>query len=71
MLSYFRFESLTAAQSAKRLLQKHGLSASVRRDPQPNRKTGCAFALYVGGSPETARRLLQTHGYLSDPAQTP
>jgi hypothetical protein len=71
MLTYFRFESLTAAQSSKRLLQRNGFSASVRRDPKPDRKTGCAFALYAGGNPEAARRLLQSHGFLSDVANTP
>ncbi len=64
MLSYFRFESLTAAQSAKRLLQSHGLSAAIRRDPNPDRKTGCAFALFVNGGGQTAQRLLQSHGFL-------
>ena len=67
MLSYFRFESLTAAQSAKRLLQNHGLSAAIRRDPNPDRRTGCAFALYVADR-QAAKRLLQSHGFL--PAQT-
>lgn len=71
MLSYFRFDSLTAAQSAKRLLQQHGLSASIRRDPQPDRKTGCTFALYTGGNGETAKQLLQNHGFLSGAALLP
>lgn len=71
MLSYFRFESLTAAQSAKRLLQRNGISAAIRRDPDPDRHTGCAFALYAAGSEQAARRLLQRHGFLSGPADTP
>ena len=71
MLSYCRFESLTAAQSAKRLLQKHGYSPAIRRDPQPDRRTGCAFAVYVGGNAQAARDLLQRHGYLSGPAAPP
>lgn len=69
MLSYFRFESLTAAQSARRLLQAHGIAASVRRDPQPDRKTGCAFALFAGDG-RAAQQLLQNHGYIPGPAQT-
>lgn len=71
MLSYFRFESLTAAQGAKRLLQSRGISAAIRRDPRPDRKTGCAFAVYFSGSAQTARKLLQSHGYLPGSAADP
>ena len=68
---YLKMDSLTAAQSAKRLLQKHGIRAAVRRDPQPDRKRGCGFALFLFGGDEQAVRLLRAHGYSFETADAP
>ena len=71
MPSYLKMDSLTAAQSAKRLLQKHGIRAAVRRDPQPDRKRGCGFALFLSGGSDRAAELLHAHGYAFETAGTP
>ena len=71
MPDYLRMDSVTAAQSAKRLLARHGIPASVRRDPQPDRKRGCAFALYYAGDGGKAAQLLREHGFSFEPAKTP
>ena len=66
MQPYFRFDSLTNAQSAKRLLQRYGIASAVRRDPQPDRRHGCGFALFVSGNQRQAQKLLREHGFLDD-----
>ncbi len=71
MPSYLKMDSLTAAQSAKRLLQKHGIIAAVRRDPQPDRKRGCGFALFLPGGIDRAQQLLRAHGYSFETAGEP
>ena len=71
MLSYLRMDSVTAAQSAKRLLQTHGIASSVRRDPYPDRRRGCSFALFLSGDGERAAQLLQSHGLSFEKAETP
>ena len=67
MQPYFSFDSLTIAQSAKRLLLRSGIGAAIRRDPHPDRERGCGFALFVQGNMQQAQRLLDAHGLL--PAQ--
>ena len=65
MQSYFHFDSLTNAQSAKQLLARHGFSSVVRRDPHPDMHRGCGFAVYVRGNMKLAQQLLAAHGLLS------
>lgn len=71
MPGYLKLDSLTAAQSAKRLLQRHAIRAAVRRDPQPDRRRGCGFALFLFGDETRARELLQAHGFSFERAQSP
>ncbi len=47
--TYIKFESQTMGQKARSLLMKNGINSSLRRNPNPNRKQGCNFALFVRG----------------------
>ena len=47
--TYIKFESQTMGEKARRLLMQKGISSTLRRNPNPNRKEGCNFALYVHG----------------------
>lgn len=49
LYTYIKFESQTMGEKARRLLMQKGISSSLRRNPNPNRKEGCNFALYVHG----------------------
>ena len=47
--TYIKFESQTGGEKARQLLLSKGISSSLRRNPNPNRKEGCNFALFVKG----------------------
>lgn len=59
----FTFRSLTAAQSARRLLQSEGIRAVLGRTSRQQSAHGCAYALRVNEkSGIRALRVLQAHG---------
>lgn len=45
--TYIKFESQTLGEKAKALLEKNSIKARLKRNPNPNHKEGCNFALYV------------------------
>lgn len=47
--TYIKFENQTAGEKARQLLLAKGISSQLRRNPNPNRKEGCNFALFVKG----------------------
>lgn len=47
--TYIKFESQTAGEKARQLLAARGIASNLRRNPNPNRKEGCNFALFVKG----------------------
>ena len=47
--TYIKFENQTAGEKARQLLLTKGISSQLRRNPNPNRKEGCNFALFVKG----------------------
>ncbi len=49
LYTYIKFESQTMGEKARRLLLSKGIKSSLRRNPNPNRKEGCNFALFVHG----------------------
>ena len=49
LYTYIKFESQTMGEKARKLLLSKGINSSLRRNPNPNRKEGCNFALYVHG----------------------
>lgn len=46
-LTYIKFESQTYGEKAVKLLLKHNIKSQLRRNPNPNHKQGCNFALFV------------------------
>ncbi len=48
--TYIKFESQTLGEKAKRLLSDRGIKATLKRNPNPNRKEGCNFALFIQGN---------------------
>lgn len=62
LYTYIKFESQTAGERARRLLSSKGINSSLRRNPNPNRKEGCNFALYVHGDVYHAFDILTKNG---------
>ncbi len=60
--TYIKFESQTVGEKARQLLSSYGMSSQLRRNPNPNRKEGCNFALYVRGDAYKAFDILTKHG---------
>ena len=59
---YIKFESQTAGEKARQLLLSYGISSYLRRNPNPNRKEGCNFALYVKGDAYRSFDILTKNG---------
>ncbi len=47
--TYIKFENQTTGEKARQLLLSKGISSQLKRNPNPNRKEGCNFALFVRG----------------------
>ncbi len=45
--TYIKFESQTYGEKAVNLLSKHNINSQLRRNPNPNHRQGCNFALFV------------------------
>ena len=58
LYTYIKFESQTMGEKARKLLLSKGINSSLRRNPNPNRKEGCNFALYVHGDAYAAFDIL-------------
>ncbi len=48
--TYIKFENQTYGEKAVSLLAGKSIKASLRRNPNPNHKQGCNFALFVKGN---------------------
>ena len=60
-LTYIKFDSQTYGEKAKQLLSKHNIKAHLRRNPNPNRKEGCNFALFVDGNIWSAYEIINSN----------
>lgn len=60
--TYIKFESQTSGEKARQLLSTYGISSQLRRNPNPDRKEGCNFALYVRGDVYKAFDILTRKG---------
>ncbi len=60
--TYIKFENQTQAQKAKALLQKHSVKSYIKRNPNPNHKQGCNFALFCDGSVWDAHSVIEKNG---------
>ncbi len=59
---YIKFENLTGGEKAKAFLKTKGIDSQLKRNPNPNHRQGCGFALYVKGDPWRAFDLLSAEG---------
>ena len=48
--TYIKFETHTFGEKAKKLLREEGIKSVLKRNPNPNHKEGCNFALFVQGN---------------------
>ena len=56
------FRSLTHAQRSARVLERAGITTAVIEAPQGLSSNGCAYAITLRRSPETALTLLKQNG---------
>lgn len=60
-LTYIKFDSQTYGEKAKNLLNRYNMKSHLRRNPNPDRKEGCNFALFVDGSIFKAYDIINSH----------
>lgn len=46
---YIKFESQTQGEAARSILAKNKISSRLKRNPNPNHRQGCNYALFVKG----------------------
>lgn len=59
--TYIKFESQTLGEKARALLNKQGIKSRLKRNPNPNHKEGCNFALYADGDIWKAYDIIMEH----------
>ncbi len=64
-LTYIKFDSQTKAEKAKQLLLKNGIKSHLRRNPNPNRKEGCNFALFIDSGVWKAHDIITKNGIVT------
>lgn len=68
--TYIKFESQTQGEKAKSLLMKNKIKSHLRRNPNPDRKQGCNFALFVDGNIWKAYEIITVAGISSSGVET-
>lgn len=61
-MQYIKFENQTYAQKACMLLKQNSIPCSVKRNPNPDFREGCNFALFAGGNIQKAYALISSSG---------
>ena len=59
--TYVKFESQTLGEKARAVLNKHGIKSRLKRNPNPNHKEGCNFALFVYSDIWEAYEIIMKH----------
>ncbi len=60
--TYIKFESQTYGEKAVDVLSRHKIKSNLRRNPNPNHKQGCNFALFVQGNIWEAHEIIRKNG---------
>ncbi len=68
--TYIKFESQTQGEKARSLLMKSNIKSHLRRNPNPDRKQGCNFALFVDGNIWKAYEIISVGGISSSGVET-
>lgn len=61
-MTYIKFNTQTNAFKARDILKRNGIVSNVRRNPKPDRKDGCNFALFVNGDIEKSLKIIDSAG---------
>lgn len=61
-MQYIKFQTQTQAEKAASVLRQKGFTLRVRRNPSPNKREGCTFAVFVAESPFKALEILESYG---------
>ena len=59
--TYIKFETQTLARKASSILARHSIKSRLRRNPNPNHKEGCNFALFVYSDIWEAYEIITKH----------
>ncbi len=59
--TYIKFETQTLGQKAVAVLKRHAIKSRLKRNPNPNHKEGCNFALYTDGDIWEAYDIITEH----------
>lgn len=62
IMTYIKFSTQTSAIKAGELLKRNSISVTVKRNPKPDRREGCNFAVFVNGEIERALKILDSAG---------
>ena len=68
--TYIKFETQTAGEKARTLLLKYKIKSHLRRNPNPDRKQGCNFALFVDGNIWKAYDIITSNGVNNSGVET-
>lgn len=60
--TYIKFANITLAQLASNMLLKQGITTRLKRNPNPNHKQGCNYALYVNSDIFEAHMIIAQNG---------
>ncbi|MGN0468804.1 MAG: hypothetical protein ACI4GY_08785 [Acutalibacteraceae bacterium] len=55
---YIKFSNSTYGEKAVRILKNHSISASLKRNPNPNHKEGCNYALFTTSDINLALKII-------------
>lgn len=59
---YIKIGSITNAQRARGILQKHSVRAQIKRIENPKAGDGCGYAVAVNGDASSAVKILEKNG---------
>ena len=59
--TYIKFENQTLGEKARVLLNRYGIKSRLKRNPNPNHKEGCNFALFVSDDIWSAYDFITQH----------
>ncbi|MCM1545076.1 MAG: hypothetical protein NC110_07245 [Ruminococcus sp.] len=57
-MTYIKFANQTYGEKAASLLRRNGFRVRLRKNPNPNHKEGCNYAVFVDSNPAAAYDLI-------------
>ena len=59
--TYIKFDNQTMGEKARKILSDNHIRAYLKRNPNPDHKQGCNYALFCDGSIWTAHAIIEKH----------